>query len=70
MRVGRIRKFKNSIEVTLVLDKHDGQALCHAIDCGSKKDYKCFYPERFLLGKQLLRKLYQEVFLKAWFSWD
>ncbi len=69
MRVTRIRKFKKSSEVTLVLEGNDAQALCHAIDC-SKKTQECIFPERFALGQKLLEQLNEKVAKVAWRQWQ
>ena len=67
MRITRIREFKKSTELTIVLEGNDAQALCHAIDptCGDK----CSYPIRQQYGKQLLNDLWV-VIRKCWLVWQ
>ncbi len=65
MRVSRIRNFKNSTEVTLVLEGNDAQALVHAVECRN-----CIYPERWAEGKKLLDVLDQKVFKSSWKTWQ
>ena len=67
MRITRVREFKKSTEITIVLEGNDAQALCHAIDpfCGDK----CRYPIRQQYGKQLLVDLWLEI-RKHWIVWE
>ena len=67
MRITRVRKFRKSTEMTIVLEGNDARALCHAID--SSCIIRCIYPERRAYGLSLLHKLLAK-FQENWLEWE
>lgn len=59
MRVSRIRRFKTSKEITLIVAKEDVTALSHAIFCHFNQ-YKCQFPKLEKAGDKLLFKLFRD----------
>ena len=65
MRISRIRKFKKSNEITIVLTRKEVIQLSHAIVCKHESG-KCHYPEYEVPGIKLVKQLYKEGLVVLW----